>query len=764
MAFLNPILAFSALACVLAPVIIHLLFRRKRRPVEWGAMRFVMEAFRRHRKRLQLEQILLLIVRTLAVLLLAFAVGRPMFAGNTPLEARRPRDLVILIDNSIASQVKAGTTSEFESHKQAAIKLLDELDTTRGDRVAVIALGSPSERLVAPPTSEFGSVRSTIEQLEPTDGACDLPGASALIRDVLSKDDKRDNLVALLSSFRTGSIDLQNESNRPGTSNQTEPAHEHSLGLLASPPASDPANNVSIVGIEPLRSILLRSGENAQTQQARVQLKRSGPDIGSSALVTLRLRAATPHDVPDEQAWTKSEARFMPGQESASVLASIAVPKSRDDSSLSNILWIEGRIDDDAIAADNVFRRPWKSREQIRIAIVAPQSPADSGSGPDSYSAADWFTLALSPAAATRGVGLENETDPIRVTRVDPGHFTAQDLTGIDAVFVTRPDLLESSMWPLLGDFARKGGLLVVTPAPQEGAQLWADSFTKASGLSWSFSRESQTILPPAMLRGANADQPVLSSLSAELTELIKPVIVSRILGVELKGDGAILLAIDAQHPFLIESRPGNLGKGLVVAFLVSPQLSWTNLPAMPLMVPLVQEIVRQGVGLASGTGNLIAGATLEDPDELRAIEPPGNNAVDPVARKAGLWRRIDSRGTTRDLVAVNADTQAATTSTQTKEQLAPYLKSWLNSRDVAWMDSPSASTPDKRNLLSQNRKTPPIDLPLLIAGLLLLVADTFLSRWFSHASTSGNLASAPGSATSDSTPSDSQPARGAAA
>ncbi|MFN9969518.1 MAG: BatA domain-containing protein, partial [Phycisphaerae bacterium] len=60
MSFLNPTLALIALGCVAAPVVIHLLFRRRTRPLEWGAMRFVLEAFRRQRKRMRLEQFLIL--------------------------------------------------------------------------------------------------------------------------------------------------------------------------------------------------------------------------------------------------------------------------------------------------------------------------------------------------------------------------------------------------------------------------------------------------------------------------------------------------------------------------------------------------------------------------------------------------------------------------------------------------------------------------------------------------------------------------------
>lgn len=63
MTLLHPILFGAGLACIAIPIVIHLLMRRRRKPVMWGAMRFLMEAYRKHKNRLRLEQILLLTTR-----------------------------------------------------------------------------------------------------------------------------------------------------------------------------------------------------------------------------------------------------------------------------------------------------------------------------------------------------------------------------------------------------------------------------------------------------------------------------------------------------------------------------------------------------------------------------------------------------------------------------------------------------------------------------------------------------------------------------
>ncbi|MBN8599100.1 MAG: BatA domain-containing protein [Planctomycetes bacterium] len=748
MAFLNPTLAFAALACIAAPIIIHLLFRRKRKPVAWGAMKFVLEAFKRHKKRLRLEQLLLLAARTLAVLFLALAVGRPMLAGARPADSRRARDLTIVLDNSLVSQTRPGgpgTTSELETSKLTAVRVLEALDAARGDRATVVTLASPAERLLSAPTGDFASVRRVIEQIQPADSAADFAGAAALARETGpgASNTARESTIALLSSLRAGSIDLSREhaaTTPAGGGTDSAATGDNAPSVFAALPAQEPAQNVAIVGVEPLRSMVLRSGGEAATPQARVALRRFGSTLSDPATIQLRLRVTDGRIGDDEKTWAKTAVRFAPGEDAVTVLAPVALRDAKEEA-IPVASWIEARIDDDAIAGDNLFRRPWRVREHVRVGLLAPIGASDSGAGPAGYSAADWLTLALAPTASSRAADIDGGNETIRIARIDPTRLTAPDLAALDAAFVTRPDLIDPPSWPLLGDFARRGGLLIVCPAPGEGAQKWTDAFGKATGIAWQFDRDSSTFTPAGAtkaLAGANADQPIIASLGADLTELIKPVVVSRILHADLKGDGAWLLRLDDNTPVLASTRPPSSGatasQGLVVAFFVAPELLWTNLPAMPLMVPLVQEIVRQGIGLASASTELTAGSVLDAPDALRAVEPKEASSAEAVARSAGVWRRVDARGVTKDVVAVNADPRGSSTAAQQKAQLEPFLRSWIRARELSWNDPAATSQSGTQGALGPARQSPPIDLPLLLAGLCLLVADVIFSRLFSHA------------------------------
>lgn len=71
--------AVAGLVAAAGPILIHLLNRRRFRVVEWAAMDFLREAMQRNRRVLQMRDLLLLLLRVLAVALVGFALARPFF-------------------------------------------------------------------------------------------------------------------------------------------------------------------------------------------------------------------------------------------------------------------------------------------------------------------------------------------------------------------------------------------------------------------------------------------------------------------------------------------------------------------------------------------------------------------------------------------------------------------------------------------------------------------------------------------------------------
>jgi hypothetical protein len=97
MNFLNPLFLFG-LAAAAIPVLIHLFTRRKPREVRFPSLEFLSEVNQSEIRRLRLKQWLLLLLRTLAVALLAMAMARPSLQGGARGSAAST--LVALVDVS----------------------------------------------------------------------------------------------------------------------------------------------------------------------------------------------------------------------------------------------------------------------------------------------------------------------------------------------------------------------------------------------------------------------------------------------------------------------------------------------------------------------------------------------------------------------------------------------------------------------------------------------------------------------------------------
>src|SRR3954469_665270 len=127
MAFLSPIL-LSGLVLASVPIIIHLLNRRRFRLVEWAPMKYLKLTIKTNRRRLRIEQLILLAVRTLVVLLLVFAVARPVISSGGVaggLGARGRTSRLLVIDDSLSmGYVAEGGRSAFDAAKDAAGQLL----------------------------------------------------------------------------------------------------------------------------------------------------------------------------------------------------------------------------------------------------------------------------------------------------------------------------------------------------------------------------------------------------------------------------------------------------------------------------------------------------------------------------------------------------------------------------------------------------------------------------------------------------------------
>src|SRR5437762_7258239 len=74
--FVNPWFMAAGGVLVSSPIIIHLINRMRFKRVRWAAMEFLLKSQKRNRRRLTIEQLILLALRCLLVLLVVLLVSR----------------------------------------------------------------------------------------------------------------------------------------------------------------------------------------------------------------------------------------------------------------------------------------------------------------------------------------------------------------------------------------------------------------------------------------------------------------------------------------------------------------------------------------------------------------------------------------------------------------------------------------------------------------------------------------------------------------
>src|ERR1700744_2591876 len=115
MGFLNPLLLYG-MAAIAAPIIIHMFMNRRIKQVVWAATRFLKTSIQKNQKRMNLEDILLLLMRCLLLILLALAMARPVFhrAATAAMPGRSSETAIIVIDNSYSMGESDGGPTRFD--------------------------------------------------------------------------------------------------------------------------------------------------------------------------------------------------------------------------------------------------------------------------------------------------------------------------------------------------------------------------------------------------------------------------------------------------------------------------------------------------------------------------------------------------------------------------------------------------------------------------------------------------------------------------
>jgi hypothetical protein len=145
--FLAPLLIWGTLLGAI-PIIIHLLNRRRFRTVEWSPMRHLKLTIRRNRRRIQIEELLLLLVRIALPVLLFLLLARPVL-NPTGLEkwlmGGGRTSQIVLVDDSLSMGYASASAPAFHRAREIAGAVLGAANPQ--DRCTLVATSAPRSPL-----------------------------------------------------------------------------------------------------------------------------------------------------------------------------------------------------------------------------------------------------------------------------------------------------------------------------------------------------------------------------------------------------------------------------------------------------------------------------------------------------------------------------------------------------------------------------------------------------------------------------------------
>ncbi|WP_337174774.1 BatA domain-containing protein [Paludisphaera sp.] len=558
------------LAAAAIPIVIHLLNRRKRREVRWAAMRFLAAALAKNKRRIRVEQWLLLAIRCLLVLLVVAAMAKPFLESFGDVIPGRRTHRVIVVDASMSMAAKAAGATRFDRARAVAARLAK--DSRRGDALSLVVMGDPPRVVVGDPSPNLEEVAREVGELTQGAGGVDLEATLEAVDRVLEASTVSQKEIVFLS-------DLQAASWRARGS---DPSGDDGLRrILAKIEARRP------------RTTIIDLGAPAAGNRAVVGLSTNTPVVtpGATVVVTALVKNFGPAPVEGARVRLTADGRLGPEQlvdlpvgEEVPVAFNQQFPAPGDRV-------LEASIEEDALPPDDRRLLVVPVREAVRVLLV------DGDFKPDSFQAeTDFLAAALSPGEAP-----SEQPDPIRVEIVPESRLARRDLGAYDVVALCNVAQFSPVEVQALENFLEQGGGVVVFGGDQVSAEnynrlLFADgkgilpaSVGETVGdpgrKDASFRFDPQGFRHPILAAFRNQPDPVVAGLTQTRVWTYH--------GLKLPEEtvARVALAFDDGSPAVIEAARD---RGRVFQVAVPADSAWSNWPAHRSYPPVMRDLVME--------------------------------------------------------------------------------------------------------------------------------------------------------------------------
>ncbi len=584
------------------PVVIHLLNKRKYRQTEWAAMRFLLAALRKNKRRIELEQWILLAIRTLLVLLLVMAMARPVLESLAPaLFAGQRSHRVLVLDASMSMTRKLTDQTRFDRAKSLARQIVKE--ARRGDVLSLILMADPPRVIIGEPSPNLEQVGREIDLVQTTQGATDLTATFASLRRVLESSPLPNKEVLFLT-------DLQRATwARPGADNTAALKIE-----------------VDKLNESKIRPVLIDLGAPSEPNSAVVSLSVTSPVVTSGVPVNVRaqVRNFTTQSKPSTRVQLIIDGQLGPEQMvDLPVNEPVTINFTQVFRDPGDHV-IEASIDDDPLSADDRRRLVVPVKEKLRILLV------DGDLNPEPFAAeTDYLAQALSPAesaqvdpsntAPASAVKSDIGLPPVALEVIPESRLNSVEMGVYDVVVMANVSQPSDPEAVALDKYVRQGGGLVIFTGDRVVAEGWnsrlaipeRDLLPASIGesLGDSGKKTGAFLIDPLGYRHplVSAYEGAAPSVASGLTQVAT--FQYHKLNRSADSTSRVALAFDTGDPAVIEA---SKGRGRVVLIGTSADSHWTTWPLHPSYPVIMGEIALLAASGRTGEKNSLVGQPIE--------------------------------------------------------------------------------------------------------------------------------------------------------
>jgi hypothetical protein len=540
MTFLQSLFLWGLAAAVL-PVVIHLLNRPRARVVPFSTLEFIRRLQIKRSRRIRIREMLLLLLRVLLLVLLGLAFARPALQGvrAAGLAGRARTSACIVLDVSASMGLRSGDGTLLDRAKERAREAASLLD--EGDEALLVLASDAPASLFESPTHDLKLLDAEIEKAALTSRGTDLARSLDEAFRSLEKARNPNREIYLVT-------DMQ-EAGFPDSPAEPRAPLQGTARVFLLPVGDEERPNRAITEAELYEPRTL--GETVRVRATVADHSDQAADVVVNLVVDGEPRGTS--------------ALRIPPRGSESVLFSLLVEER-------GALRGEIRLEPDRLARDDTHYFVLNRPEKLDVLVVGPAEE------PGLF----FVRSALDPGGPGAG--------PIRAETADPTALRTARLESYAALFLVGVPSIGEKEALRLAQYVEGGGGLVLVPgdAIDFGAYntLLLDALMGSVRFGGSVAPSSNGV----RIDELQEEHPIFSVFRQGLAAALRDVRVERRLALD-GGEGATTLArTGGGEPLLIEAKKG---AGRVFLWTIGHDLSWSDLPAQSVYLPLLHESVR---------------------------------------------------------------------------------------------------------------------------------------------------------------------------